>query len=325
MEGGIGSPQPETETSPSVAPEPAVAHRHSCQRVSAPPSGITQAIYPVAQDRKKELLLEIYSRLLNPTSVSLANFIVDLEAGPYAAEYFAWNFNSGMAAIDAILAGNLRALADALGFGPFCPIGTSYGAPTRPEVEIAMSGNLCRCTGYYPIIEAVHTAARTIEYLAAVEAAAWDELPEPAFLSGGSIGGGDLWAATRSGPISSTIFVETVVLPEAVPPAPPCSESKTGRLPEPFATSNANNILCTRSVERGASGMSAAGVSEFREPAIGSRRSCLFRYGVCGEFVPGAPLRFEQLSAVLIRYHRVWSSRRAGIRRLHPVCRRLCP
>jgi cystathionine beta-lyase/cystathionine gamma-synthase len=51
----------------------------------------------------KELLLEIYSRLLNPTSISLANFIVDLEAGPHAAEYFALNFNSGMAAIDATL------------------------------------------------------------------------------------------------------------------------------------------------------------------------------------------------------------------------------
>ena len=32
-------------------------------------------------------------------------------------------------------------------------------SPTRAEVETAMSGNLCRCTGYYPIIEAVHTAA----------------------------------------------------------------------------------------------------------------------------------------------------------------------
>lgn len=52
----------------------------------------------------KELLLEIYSRLLNPTSISLANQIVDLEAGPYAAEYLAWNFSSGMAAIDAVLA-----------------------------------------------------------------------------------------------------------------------------------------------------------------------------------------------------------------------------
>lgn len=51
----------------------------------------------------KELLLEIYSRLLNPTSVSLANFIVDIEAGPYANEYFAWNFDSGMAAIDGVL------------------------------------------------------------------------------------------------------------------------------------------------------------------------------------------------------------------------------
>jgi cystathionine beta-lyase/cystathionine gamma-synthase len=51
----------------------------------------------------KELLLEIYSRLLNPTSVALANAIVDLEAGPYTGEYFAWNFNSGMAAIDGVL------------------------------------------------------------------------------------------------------------------------------------------------------------------------------------------------------------------------------
>ena len=55
----------------------------------------------------KELLLEIYSRLLNPTSISLANHIVDLEAGPYAADYMAWNFNSGMAAIDATLSNEL--------------------------------------------------------------------------------------------------------------------------------------------------------------------------------------------------------------------------
>jgi O-acetylhomoserine/O-acetylserine sulfhydrylase-like pyridoxal-dependent enzyme len=51
----------------------------------------------------KELLLEIYSRLLNPTSVALANHIVDLEAGPLADQYMAWNFNSGMAAIDGVL------------------------------------------------------------------------------------------------------------------------------------------------------------------------------------------------------------------------------
>jgi cystathionine beta-lyase/cystathionine gamma-synthase len=51
----------------------------------------------------RELLLEIYSRLLNPTSIALANQIVELEAGRYAREYLAWNFNSGMAAIDAVL------------------------------------------------------------------------------------------------------------------------------------------------------------------------------------------------------------------------------
>ncbi len=52
----------------------------------------------------REPLLEIYSRLLNPTSISLANHMVDLEAGPLATEYLAWNFNSGMAAIDGVLA-----------------------------------------------------------------------------------------------------------------------------------------------------------------------------------------------------------------------------
>ena len=52
----------------------------------------------------KDFMLEIYSRLLNPTSITLANHVVDLEAGPYASDYLAWNFNSGMAAIDATLA-----------------------------------------------------------------------------------------------------------------------------------------------------------------------------------------------------------------------------
>ncbi|MGV6852878.1 MAG: trans-sulfuration enzyme family protein [bacterium] len=51
---------------------------------------------------------QIYSRLLNPTSISLANAIVDLEAGPYATDYLAWNFNSGMAAIDGLLSNVLN-------------------------------------------------------------------------------------------------------------------------------------------------------------------------------------------------------------------------
>ena len=54
--------------------------------------------------RGKELLHQVYSRLLNPTSISLANHVVEIEAGRRAPEYFAWNFNSGMAAIDAVLA-----------------------------------------------------------------------------------------------------------------------------------------------------------------------------------------------------------------------------
>lgn len=57
----------------------------------------------------REPLHEIYSRLLNPTSISLANHIVDVECGPRANEYMAWNFNSGMAAIDGLLANLLGA------------------------------------------------------------------------------------------------------------------------------------------------------------------------------------------------------------------------
>ncbi len=56
----------------------------------------------------KESTHQIYSRLLNPTSISLANAIVDLECGKDAANYLAWNFNSGMAAIDAVLANVLN-------------------------------------------------------------------------------------------------------------------------------------------------------------------------------------------------------------------------
>lgn len=51
----------------------------------------------------RELLHQIYSRLLNPTSVSLANHIVDIECGREASSYMAWNFNSGMAAVDGVL------------------------------------------------------------------------------------------------------------------------------------------------------------------------------------------------------------------------------
>jgi O-acetylhomoserine (thiol)-lyase len=42
----------------------------------------------------REFLHQSYSRLLNPKSICLANHIVDPEAGPESAEYFAWNFNS---------------------------------------------------------------------------------------------------------------------------------------------------------------------------------------------------------------------------------------
>ena len=56
----------------------------------------------------KESTHPIYSRLLNPTSIALSNTMVELEAGPYSSDYLAWNFNSGMAAIDGILSNQLK-------------------------------------------------------------------------------------------------------------------------------------------------------------------------------------------------------------------------
>ena len=51
----------------------------------------------------REPLHEIYSRLLNPTSISLANHFFDLECAREGNGYLAWNYNSGMAVIDGFL------------------------------------------------------------------------------------------------------------------------------------------------------------------------------------------------------------------------------
>ncbi len=35
--------------------------------------------------------------------------------------------------------------------------------PTRQEIREAMVGNLCRCTGYFKIVNAIETAAKTMK------------------------------------------------------------------------------------------------------------------------------------------------------------------
>jgi carbon-monoxide dehydrogenase small subunit len=38
--------------------------------------------------------------------------------------------------------------------------------PTRDEIREAISGNLCRCTGYTKIVDAIEEAARELELAA---------------------------------------------------------------------------------------------------------------------------------------------------------------
>ncbi len=52
-------------------------------------------------------------------------------------------------------------------------------APARGDIERALSGNVCRCTGYRPIVEAVEVAAGTIRDGAGDDGVVRDGLGEP--------------------------------------------------------------------------------------------------------------------------------------------------
>jgi len=114
----------------------------------------------------KEALHEIYSRLLNPTSISLANHIVDLEAGPYASEYLAWNFNSGMAAIDTLL-GHLLGRGDIVIVSRNVYGGTHqlltdfYGDPRRTGVQLEWFDGYEKdeFSAFVEMVDAKHTEA----------------------------------------------------------------------------------------------------------------------------------------------------------------------
>jgi carbon-monoxide dehydrogenase small subunit len=79
----------------------------------------------------------------------------------------------GLAASDGTLSPLQQAFRDAHGFQcAFCAPGFLITAklllehnprPTRDEIREALSGNLCRCTGYESIIASVETAVRSLD------------------------------------------------------------------------------------------------------------------------------------------------------------------
>jgi len=89
----------------------------------------------------REPLHHIYSRLLNPTSICLANHIVDVECGKLSSEYMAWNFNSGLAAIDAVLSHvvghrDILVVSRNIYGGSYQLINDWYGKPSNLDVGL---------------------------------------------------------------------------------------------------------------------------------------------------------------------------------------------
>jgi carbon-monoxide dehydrogenase small subunit len=60
--------------------------------------------------------------------------------------------------------------------------------PTRDEVRHALAGNLCRCTGYVKIVDAVLAAAAAMRSTEG-DAGAAGAAPEPGAAPGGATGG----------------------------------------------------------------------------------------------------------------------------------------
>ena len=94
-----------------------------------------QTLVPIVveQTPKGERAYDIYSRLLNPTSISLANHIVDIECGEESNEYLAWNFNSGMAAIDGVM--SCKAFDNRAGVGLMCETLQALGDRVNEEAD----------------------------------------------------------------------------------------------------------------------------------------------------------------------------------------------
>jgi O-acetylhomoserine (thiol)-lyase len=96
----------------------------------------------------REPLHHIYSRLLNPTSISLANHIVDVECGKLSNQYMAWNFNSGLAAIDAVLSHvlghrDILVVSRNIYGGSYQLLHDWYGKPSNLDVALEWVDGYC--------------------------------------------------------------------------------------------------------------------------------------------------------------------------------------
>ena len=104
--------------------------------------------------------------------------------------------------------------------------------PDTEDIKKTMRGNLCRCTGYYSIISAIHEAARILK-----RAPKFHPEPGPSFVREGEHFSGSLLSTRKrsrrpqAGWCFPEIFKERICFSASCSsPPPPCRDSELGRL-----------------------------------------------------------------------------------------------
>ena len=93
----------------------------------------------------------VYAAECEGSTVETVEAVAETEAGAAVAE--------AMAAAGAVQCG---ICTPGIVVTAACLVAEAEALPERAEIERALEGNLCRCTGYLPIVQAVRNAAEAV-------------------------------------------------------------------------------------------------------------------------------------------------------------------